>query len=299
VTILVLRALGLGDLLVAVPALRGLRRAFPGERIVLATAPELARLAHASGAVDEVLPARGLADPLSFPPPDLAVNLHGSGPESHRLLDELAPSARIGFRSAGWPGPDWDDGEHEADRWCRLLDWHGIPADPTDLLLPWDPPERGHVIVHPGAQYGCRRWPPDRYAQVAAALVAEGDRVLVTGSAAEAALVAAPPGAEVVAGKTDVAELAGLVAGARLVICGDTGVAHLATAFGTPSVLLFGPVSPRLWGPRTDGPHTVLWRSGLVRGDRWASDPDPALLAITVPDVLAACATAAPSREVR
>jgi hypothetical protein len=58
---------------------------------------------------------------------------------------------------------------------------------------------------------------------------------------------------------------------------------------------LFGPVSPRLWGPRTDGPHTVLWHPDLVRGDRWAADPDPALLAITVPEVLAA----ASAREAR
>jgi ADP-heptose:LPS heptosyltransferase len=81
------------------------------------------------------------------------------------------------------------------------------------------------------------------------------------------------------------ADLMDLVATARLVICGDTGVAHVATAYGTPSVLLFGPVSPDLWGPRR-GPHRVLWHGET--GDTFADEPDPGLLRITVQEVLEA-----------
>jgi ADP-heptose:LPS heptosyltransferase len=302
--VLVLRALALGDLLVAVPALRGIRRAFPCHRIVLATAGPLAALALLSGAVDEVRPASGL-EPLSWdgPPPDIAVNLHGSGPQSHRLLDALHPVRRIGFAARGWSGPAWDDGEHEAIRWCRLLAEAGIPADPSDLLLPPAVGERHAVVIHPGAAYGCRRWPPSRYAEVARALARSGADVVVTGADTEiglarsvAAAAGLPDGA-VLAGRTDVLELAAVVASARLVICGDTGVAHLATAFATPSVVLFGPVSPRLWGPLTGGPHHVLWHPGRVRGDRWAADPDPALLAITANEVLAATDATTPARR--
>jgi ADP-heptose:LPS heptosyltransferase len=92
----------------------------------------------------------------------------------------------------------------------------------------------------------------------------------------------------VLAGATDLTELAGLVAAARLVVCGDTGVAHLATAFGAPSVLLFGPTPPRWWGPRIGGPHRVLWHEHEVPGDRWAEEPSPALLAIALEEVVAA-----------
>ena len=68
-------------------------------------------------------------------------------------------------------------------------------------------------------------------------------------------------------------------------LCGDTGVAHLATAFGTPSVVLFGPTPPAEWGPPPERPqHVVLHRGG--RGDPHADEPDPGLLAITVEDVL-------------
>ena len=62
---------------------------------------------------------------------------------------------------------------------------------------------------------------------------------------------------------------------------------HLATALGTPSVVLFGPTPPRLWGPPPDmRRHIALW-SGAV-GDPHAHRPDPGLLALTVPDVISA-----------
>jgi ADP-heptose:LPS heptosyltransferase len=107
--------------------------------------------------------------------------------------------------------------------------------------------------------------------------------VVVTGGPSERDLAAAV-GAETLV--PDLLGLAALVADAALLVCGDTGVAHLATAYRTPSVLLFGPVPPAEWGPRS-GPHTVLWK-GSGHGDPHGTRPDPALLAITVDEVLAA-----------
>ncbi|MBA2575354.1 MAG: glycosyltransferase family 9 protein, partial [Euzebyaceae bacterium] len=84
-----------------------------------------------------------------------------------------------------------------------------------------------------------------------------------------------------------VMELAAVVAAAGRVVCGDTGVAHLATAVGIPSVVLFGPVPPSRWGPPADRPrHRALWAGGT--GDPHAPRPDPGLLRITVEDVVAA-----------
>jgi ADP-heptose:LPS heptosyltransferase len=297
--VLVLRALGLGDLLCGLPAYRGLRRHFSGHRLILATAPELAELALHTGAFDEVLPTRGL-DPLPWhrPPPDVAVNLHGKGPRSHRILLDLSPRRRIGFRSRGWVGPVWCDDEHEIARWCRLLQAAGIAADPAHLRLPAPSVPSvapGAVVIHPGAGHSSRRWPADRYAEVARRLAGER-QVVVTGTAAETALAervarrAGLPPTAVLAGQLDLLGFAALVASAGLVVCGDTGAGHLATAYGTPSVLLFGPVSPRLWGPPpAQRQHRVIWH-GPHRGNPWGTRPDAALLAITPDEVLAAAA---------
>jgi ADP-heptose:LPS heptosyltransferase len=279
-SILILRALGLGDFLTAVPAYRALRRTYPDHELVLAAPPELAGLAALTRVVDRVLPTRGLHrigwDRSA--PPAVAVNLHGRGPLSHRYIMQLRPQSTIAFASPPAPyldGPAWRTDEHEVRRWCRLLDRAGIPASPDELGLPRPPlisPAPEAAIVHPGAGADTKRWPPRRFAAVAAELQRAGHRVLVTGSPAERGLAqevaaaAAIPATDVLAGTTSLVELAALVASASVVIAADTGIAHLATAYRTPSVVLFGPAaSPREWGPPAGRPqHFVLRRSQLA-----------------------------------
>jgi ADP-heptose:LPS heptosyltransferase/uncharacterized protein YjbJ (UPF0337 family) len=289
--LLAYRALGLGDLLTGVPALRALRDAFPDHHVVLAAPAPLAPLAGLTGAVDEVCDTAPLGVP-AVDGADLAVNLHGRGPESHRAILAARPRRLIAFGAPDvpWRGPDWRAAEHEVQRWCRLLEESGIPADPSRLDLPRSACVQRNgsdpTVIHPGAASAARRWPAERWAAVAAAERRAGRRVVVTGSAAERPLaeaVARGGGvdpADVLAGRTDLIGLAAVIAGAGRVLCGDTGVGHLATAFGVPSVLLFGPTPP------AERPqHVVLHRGG--RGDPHGAVPDPGLLAISVEDVLA------------
>jgi ADP-heptose:LPS heptosyltransferase len=294
----VLRPLGLGDLLTGVPAIRGIRAAVPDHRLVLATTRALEPLAALIDAVDEVLPAVEL-EPLDWtgPPPELAVDLHGKGPLSHVVVAGLGPQRLLTFDSPGYPGPTWYPDEHEVRRWCRLVDEGlGVVCDPDalDLAVPdVEPPVRDVAVVHPGAAFPGRRWPPDRFAAVARHLADAGLPVAVTGGPAERDLAlavaeAAGLGEEaVLAGRTTSRELAAVVAAARVVVCGDTGVAHLATAYRRPSVVLFGPVSPALWGPPARPQHVVLWH-GDGTGDPWGTTLDPALAAITVEEVTTA-----------
>jgi ADP-heptose:LPS heptosyltransferase len=296
-TVLVLRALGLGDLLTGMPALRGLRRAYPSARVVLATPQLLAPLAMLSGAVDEVLPTCGLGDlHWRSAPPDLAVNLHGRGPESIADLLATKPKLLISHSDSAYPSVDgspWRDDIHEVDRWCALLGAAGINCDTADLALsrpPGYPRRDGVVVIHPGAAAPSRRWPADRFAVVAAALSAAGHRVVLTGSAAEKSLAdaiaaeAGLPETSVLAGELDVLGMVALVSDCRLLICGDTGVAHIATATGTPSVLLFGPTPPSRWGPRGDGRHVTMWAG--ISGDPHGQHPDRGLLLISPAQVL-------------
>lgn len=235
------------------------------------------------------------------------MNLHGRGPESHARLDALGPRRRVGHAAPGWDGPEWvdDPARPERHRWCDLLAATGL-VDPAtarahadDLGLPGRRAvPGGPVVVHPGAAYGSKRWPVARFAVCAAALQARGHPVVVTGGPTECALTAEvvaraglPPDADL-GGRTDLTGLLDLVAAAALVIAGDTGISHVATAFGTPSVTLFGPVPPTRWGPPPGGPHVVLGDDAARRGARFADDPDPALLAVTPDEVLAAALAA-------
>ena len=313
--VVVLRALGLGDLLTAVPALRALADAFPRHPRLLATPAALAPLARASGAVDEVVPAEGLAAPLHrrLHGAGLAVNLHGRGPESHDLLLATEPRRLVAFTHPAVPassqGPRWRPEEHEVARWCRLLEESGIAADPArlDLELPPGPipyGAAGATLIHPGAASPSRRWPPERFAEVARAELAQDRRVIVTGDASEVGLAndvaarAGLPERAVHAGQGGVLTIGRLVAAAGRVVCGDTGVAHLATALRTPSVVLFGPTSPALWGPPPDRPwHRPLWAGG--RGDPNGQLPDPGLLAIDVDQVTEALADLPPAQAPR
>jgi len=298
--LLTLRASGLGDLLTAVPALRALRRHHPEHRHVLATPAALAPVARMTGAVDATVPAFGADQPRLVPAADAAANLHGSGPESHRTLLASAPRRLLAFRHPAVPasaaGPDWDPTEHDVERWCRMVRHFGIEADPRDLDL--DVPDgplpvgvRGSTVLHPGAAAPARRWPVDRWIALARARAHESHAVTVTVGPGERALghaiADAVPEVQVVDCSADIELLFRVVAAAAYVVSGDSGVAHVATAVRTPSVVLHGPVAPSRWGPPPDRPwHIPLW-SGRS-GDPHADHTDAGLLELSVVDVLLA-----------
>lgn len=299
--VLALRALGLGDFITGLPALGLIKAALPDHQVVLAAPAVFAPLASLIPAVDRLLPAAELA-PISPRPAglDVAIDLHGNGPASRRLLSALAPPRQYGFAdpAGSLPGPKWLADEHEVSRWCRLVTevLPGLSGQLKELAgcqavgcmrLPPVPMPPSLTVLHPGAAAPSRRWPAPRFAALASALRERGHQVVVTGGPPEAWL------ARSVADQAHVPSLVGLsllelvslIGRARLLICGDTGVAHVATNYRTPSVLLFGPVSPSSWGPPVGGPHQVLWH-GDGTGDPHGQQVDPALLAITVEEVL-------------
>ncbi len=233
---------------------------------------------------------------------DTAVDLHGRGPASQRLLLAASPRRLISFANAAVPETRgraaWLADEHEVVRWCRMLEAAGIAADPRELDLA--PPTVvapriavGATIVHVGAASASRRWPIGRFIEVVRAERRAARDVVITGGPSDverAADVARGAGLDArhdLSGRTSLAELAALVAVAGRVLSTDTGMAHLATAYRIPSVVLFGPTSPHAWGPPPErSEHRALWHGRF--GDPHGDSLDPGLERITSAEVIAA-----------
>ncbi|WP_055588723.1 glycosyltransferase family 9 protein [Peterkaempfera griseoplana] len=239
----------------------------------------------------------------------LVLTSYHQSPLPAALLLRLAGVGWIGADSEDYPGALLDlrhrrqDHRHEAEAALDLahaagftlppgddgrLRVHGVPG--TEELTGPGP----YLVVHAGAAVPARAWTPARTAAAVTALAEAGHRVVVTGSAAEAGLTAgAAPGRAVdLAGRTDFRQLAGVLSGARAVVTGNTGPAHLAAATGTPVVSLFAPVVPaERWRPY-GVPHMLLGRPDApCRGTRARVCPvpgHPCLDAVTDAEVLAA-----------
>jgi len=178
---------------------------------------------------------------------------------------------------------------------AALVDPVEFPVDPdaekkiSDLMDVKNGP-KDFVILNPGAGWGAKMWPAERYAEVATALATDGVRSLINyGPGEEALAVAVEAGSSGAARKLScsVSELISLTRRARLFIGGDTGPMHLAAALKIPVVAIFGPTNPARNGPF--GNRSIVLRSAVSTTDHTRyREPEPGLLEITVVDVVAA-----------
>jgi len=280
----------LGDTIMALPALRALRAEWPKARITLAG--RWASLLAGQGVADVLLPyptdARERARfnrALGAAGADVAV-LFPSSLESAIAARRWRARRRVGFDADArgllltdaipLPAPR----EHQVDEYARLLEPLGIrvrDATPTwtlgrdaaadravDALLA----EVGlgaprPVGLHIGAAFGpSKLWPPASFARLADALASDGLAPVLLGApsdaeAAERVIAASPRPLASLVGRDRPALLPRLFSRLRCLVSGDTGVAHLAAAVGTPTVTLFGPTDPWLTAPRGGGARAV------------------------------------------
>lgn len=147
------------------------------------------------------------------------------------------------------------------------------------------------VLLNPGAGWGAKRWPVERYAAVAQALIARGLRVMINIGPGEEFLaepIVAATGGAAVALQCDLPLLIAVTRRIALAIAGDTGPLHLACALGKPVVGIYGPTDPSRNGPY--GTRYEVLRSPLsVRDHSRRADPEAGLLTIEPDAVL--CAT--------
>lgn len=166
----------------------------------------------------------------------------------------------------------------DAERWC---DVQLAPSASGEVARPI-------ALIAPGAGWGAKRWPPERYAAVAQGLADRGMRVFVNAAPGEESL--AKPIVASGAAASLTATLPQLIALTRrisLCIAGDTGPLHLASALVRPVVGIYGPTDPGRNGPYGTR-FRVLRSAGSRRDHSRRSDPDPGLLTITADDALRA-----------
>jgi heptosyltransferase II len=280
----------LGDTVMAVPALRALRTARADARIVL-VGPWATGLA--GQALADVLVPYGRSwsarlarwDELRAFGASVAVLLPNSLEAAIAAWYWKAPR-RVGLDAGRRGGlltdaiPMPEPREHQIDEYARVVARLGVDVDDRiPRLAPPDEesPERaavrrllqeigvdgtsGRLVgIHLGAAYGpSKLWPAERIAELCRALAVRGDVPVLLGARDDVDLadrLVLNTGTRSLVGRDGPELLTALLTEVDAVVCGDTGIGHLAAALGTPVTALFGPTDPRLTAPR--GPVRVL-----------------------------------------
>jgi heptosyltransferase I len=324
---LIVRLSSLGDLVHTIPVVPALRESFPRARIDWLVDSRWRPLVELVDGVDEVIPfsrssgnAIRCVRRLRQAKYTCALDLQGR----HRsaLLSWLSGAPRrIGRHGQATrdPGAAWlyterviPAGKHIADMHVSLA-VHAGARQPATLRFPLRVPNgeasmrlhnwllhqgvRDYVVISPGGGWVSKRWPPDRFGALAAELWRqESLRAIVNIAGGEEHLareiVRAAGAAKPLVISPSLPELAVLLAEARLVVVGDTGPLHLASALGTPVVALFGDTDPARNGPLPRGrvvqnfstPPPAYLRGNYVRGSSYSV----AMLSLTADQVLAA-----------
>ena len=274
--IAVLRGGGLGDLIFAIPAMAALKAAYPAASITLLGTPiHKALLEAVKSPVDDVvvLPfAEGVrpgeedvaALDVFFTDMrvrnfDLAVQLHGGGRYSNPFLLRLGARHTVGTRTADAASLErtmpYLYYQHEPLRALEVAGFAGaFPVDLEARLAPADTAAPGAadgagaqplVVIHPGATDLRRRWPAEKFAELAAACASDGSHVAIIGDGSEqelaerVAALAASADVRSLAGALDMGGLVRLLARADVVVANDSGPRHLAQALGVPTVGIF------------------------------------------------------------
>ena len=279
-TIVILHPGALGDILLAVPAIRRLRSRYPHHRLVLCAHERAAALLGATSLVD---------DWIAFQGAGCAALFIGSRPEDPVLLDCLsrcdlavawirdeAGMLAAGLRTCGAadavvqsPFAQTLNAVHQSDRYAELLGEKTVDVpNVTSLVMPDDLCQeaqahlqtcgvsfnRPFALVHPGSGSRHKCVNPDIWGSVTRGLNEQGVQSL---------LLEGPADREVIQDLLDhlshrpillrdlsLSLLAGVLSLTDLYVGHDSGVTHLAALLGVPTVALFGPTDPARWAPR-------------------------------------------------
>jgi heptosyltransferase-3 len=305
--VLVVALRRLGDVLLATPLIASIRCAFPQARIDALVFADTAGMLAGNPDLDRIVtmpPARGAMASLAlalrlFKRYDLAVSTQsGDRPTFFALL---AGRRHVGPIDGGRRGalrrralsravPNVP-GLHRLEEMLRLADALGI-ARVACLVCPRGAAPRRfaagpYAVIHAAPNFTYKRWTRDGWRALAAGLRDRGLAILATGgpAPAERAFLDEIWGEAGAVTRIDGAlswpELAALLTQAHLYVGPDTSITHLAAASGCPTVALYGPTDPRLWGPVPAAGLDPKWQAaGTIqrRGNVWlVQNPLPCL----------------------
>lgn len=281
-----MRFRALGDVLLATPFLRALKRRWPEARLDYLVEESLAPLLAGSEDLDRLLAWPRGASPrwlsdlrwafiLRRERYDMVIDLHGSTASVLFTALSRAP-LRLGYKFRGrhffythkidraWP--EELPPAYEPRRHFRLVESLGIEAEDLELRLPprspgelLGPADTRRVLVAPGATWSAKAWPAEHYASIIRKLASDGARIYLMGSSGEQDLlerIAENAPAEILTASS-LDTMLDAIAAADLLLCTDSGSRHVAVALGTPSLALFGPSDPRVWSP-VDPQHPFM-----------------------------------------
>ncbi len=333
--ILFIQLSALGDTILAVPTIRAIRHAFPDAEItMLASRTNLNYLTNCPYINKRILfemPLHRLLLPLRRERFDWVIDLEHWPRLSALLTYATGAPVRIGFRTKGQyrhflftETVPHIQGRHEVRNFLEIATGLACPVQALDLEVWCDsaserwvretliqeqvPPHAPLVVLHPEAGRRGeprRRWSPENYVALADALVRQfAVQIVLTGApdevnTSEAIAARTQHRAVVLAGRTDVNQLAALFSAAVLVVSGNCGPMHLAAATGTPVVGLHGPTNAAQWGPwsrnvcviRAEMPCSPCLNLGFEYGCQALPDgTSPCMWTIQVEHVIQECA---------
>lgn len=290
--ILIIRPSALGDVCRSVPVLASLRRRFPAARIdwlvqdtfapAIAAHPALTnvirfpraqlRLKHLL-TPEGVEKLAGLLRQMRRPRYDVVFDCQGLLRSGFFAWSTRA-RRRVGYANAaelGWLGVNQrvpvPRQMHAVDRMLALVEATGTPAV-RDMRLytmlsdrmgvPAEILDQPYAVLAPTSRWPGKRWPPERFAEVATAILGSGfaSRVVLVGSASEreqcqplTELARREPRIVDLIGQTDVGRLMAVIERSALVVANDSAALHMAVGFERPLVALYGPTRTELVGP--------------------------------------------------
>jgi lipopolysaccharide heptosyltransferase II len=295
--VLVVRLRSIGDTVLATPSLYALRRFLPDAQIDILLESWVAPVLEGLALVDNIITVeRGsttsrarVARRLRAARYDVAYNLHG-GTTATLLMRAAGAKHRVGFSSyqysrllnhaAPTPTELWgQEKTHSVEQQLALVGWTGVPVSdrPPTRLVVTEKAEasvalrlraaevdatKPLALIHPAAAFATKQWATSNFARVAEDLSARGFEAVAIAAPSEKRVITelVENSSAHITTFTDLSlpEVAALAARSRLFVGNDSGIAHIAAAVGTPSVVIFGSSNVAHWRPWTVAPSEVI-----------------------------------------